>query len=216
MMFAFMTFTRNFLNWLLSQFGENAFTSWLVEQHEKRVHAIENWNTAQKAMKRARAEENNFILTDIGLMAYRDRQNSKIVRNTPVVTDTKYLRPFAEIRASYRTHAQVTMALLDSNGQPVFVDKNTCLLQPYPTHLVAKTWLPLENLVHSGGSWSILVEVNDMPLAIHRFGWIGLADNDIVQRLSNDGELSADLRHAVQTGKFRPMSLDELLSGQED
>jgi hypothetical protein len=201
---------------LVKVFGDNVFTRWLVRRNEKRLREIENQTVAQRAMKRARTEQAVFSLTDIGLLAYRDRNTSKVIRNTPVITDTRYLRPFAEISARQRMHAQVTLALLDSSGQPVFIDKNMYLLNPKPTHLVTKTWLPLENLVHSGGSWSLVVEVNDLPLAIHRFGWVGLANNDIVEQLSNDGELSTELRQAVKSGHFRRMSLDELLSDQEE
>lgn len=201
---------------LVKLFGANVFTRWLLRRNEKRRKEIENQAIAQRAMKRAQAKPVGFVLTDIGLLAYRDRNTSKVVRNTPIVTDTRYLRPFAEISASQRMNAQVTLALLDSSGQPVFIDKNSYLLHPKPTHLVTKTWLPLENLVHSGGSWSLVVEVNDLPLAIHRFGWVGLANNDIVEQLSNDGELSAELRQAVKTGHFRRMSLDELLADQEE
>lgn len=212
----FVTSANHFGGWLLKGFGENGVIQWLVKQGEKRRREIENQAIAQRAMKRARAEPEEFTLTDVGLLAYRDRSTSRIVRSTPVVTDTRYLRPFAEISARQRTRAQVTMALLDSNGQPMFVDKNTYVLHRKPTHLVTKTWLPLENLAHTGGNWSIVIDVNDTPLAIHRFGWVGLADNEIVEHLGNDGELSPELREAVKTGKFRRMSLDELLSDQEE
>lgn len=212
----FLLFTAYSEQFLLKVFGDHVFTRWLLRRSEKRRKEIENQAVAQRAMRRARGEQAAFSLTDIGLLAYRDRNTSKIVRNTPVVTDTCYLRPFAEISARQRMNVQVTLALLDSSGQPVFIDKNIYLLHPKPTHVVTKTWLPLENLVHSGGSWSLVVEVNDIPLAIHRFGWVGLANNDIVEQLSNDGELSAELRQAVKTGHFRRMSLDELLADQEE
>lgn len=211
-----VTFTMNMAEILLKLFGENAITQYLVEQDEKRRRAGEKLTIAQKAMQRARADQTQFVLTDIGVLAYRDRKTSKMVRTQPVVTDTQYLRPFAEITAKQRTQAHVTMALLDSDGRAVFMDKNTYTLSLRPTPIVTKNWLPLQNLVHSGGSWSVVIEVDGVVMAIHRFGWVGLAENDITQRLMNDGELTAELHQAVKTGKFRKMSLDELLADQED
>lgn len=209
---------KNLSELLLRIFGENTVTKYLVEQDEKRRRAVEKQEIALRAMKRAQVDPltSEFRLTDIGLMAYRDRNTSRLIRNTPIVTDTKYLRPFVEISARSRKYVDVVITLLDSNGRPMFVDRGKYVVQARPTNIIADTWLPLKNVVHSGGSWSILVEVNNTPLAIHRFGWIGLSDNEIVQRLNNDGELTQELHQAVKTGKFRKMSLDELLADQED
>ena len=197
-----MTFTANMAQMLLKMFGENAVTNYLVEQSEKRRRNTENLTIAQKAMQRARAGQSEFTLTDIGVLAYRDRSTSKMVRNTPVVTDTKYLRPFAEITAKQRTQAQVTMALLDSNGRAVFMDKNVYRLSLRPTPIVTKNWLPLQHLVHSGGSWSVVIEVNNVVMAIHRFGWVGLAENDITQRLANDGEVERGIASGGENGQI--------------
>jgi hypothetical protein len=51
---------------------------------------------------------------------------------------------------------------------------------------------------------------------VHRFEWAAIGNEDILEDVHEDGEIGDELRSAVSKGKFRKMSLDELLSDQEE
>jgi hypothetical protein len=130
------------------------------------------------------------------------------------MSDTRYLRPFAEVRGMGQ--ADVTLALVDGSGRVKFVDKTRHVLRSRSVRVIADTWLPLEKIEHAG-KWSLAVYINERLVGVHPFRWMQVNHNtDMLQRLHNDGELSDDLRRAVHHDNFRPMSLDELLADQED
>jgi len=52
-------------------------------------------------------------------------------------------------------------------------------------------------------------------MGIHPIFWEASSDYEILQDLKNDGEISDNLRRALQEDTFEPLSLDDLLSDQE-
>lgn len=168
-----------------------------------------------QAMRNAGYEASHLRVTDIGLLTYRTPNQPKIVRMTPVHTDTRYLRPFVEMSGSQRGETLVSLELFDDHDKPYFVGEIRARLAG-KTRLVPQTWLPLADLEAPIGRWWIVVRVNGMVMAAHPFTWVALHDNDILNQLRNDGEINDELRQAVRAGKFRPMSLDELLADQEE
>ncbi|NJL93785.1 MAG: hypothetical protein HC915_08640 [Anaerolineae bacterium] len=106
-------------------------------------------------------------------------------------------------------------AILQPDGQPIFIDDTPARLNAR-TRVVAQSWLPLQGRTLPLGQWGLWVSVNEVPLGVHPFIWEKLADNAILNQLRNDGEINDDLQQAVRQGRFRRMSLAELLADQED
>jgi hypothetical protein len=158
---------------------------------------------------------NGVILSDVGLLAYRAPQSPKIVRTTPVMTDTRWLRPFVEVRGSNHGKSTVALEIVDNKGRTHFRDEATVRLRG-KTRILTETWLPLERIVLSGGRWSVVLIINEVRVAVHRFEWAAIGNEDILEDVHEDGEIGDELRSAVSKGKFRKMSLDELLSDQEE
>jgi len=204
---------------LMSLFGfawnkKPAWRKFLEARREQSAREQAQFRFAQDAMLRAGVTPpQDLLLTDIGLLVYRTPDHPKIVRTTPVMTDSRYLRPFAELKS--RHQHRVRLEIYDSQGRLHFADEAT-----YPrgnkVRIVPKTWLRLENMVAPVGKWSLAIVVDDRLLGLMKFEWEVVADNEILNQLRTDGEINDDLRQAVENGRFRKMSLDELLAGQEE
>lgn len=204
---------------LMSLFGFalNKKPSWrkfLETQREQSAREEAQHRFSQDAMLRAGVGPlRDLVLTDIGLLVYRTPNQPKIVRAAPVMTDSRYLRPFAELKS--RHQHRVRLEIYDSQGRLHFADEGI-----YPrgnkVRIVPRTWLRLENMVAPVGKWSLAIVVDDRLLGLMKFEWEVVADNEILNQLRTDGEINDDLRQAVENGRFRKMSLDELLAGQEE
>lgn len=195
--------------------GQNSLLGWLNAYQEKKRRQQMLAKICGDAMQRSGVFHENFTLTDIGILAYRTQNNPKIVRSTPVLTDTRYLRPFAEISAHRSDRVTVRLEIHDSQRRVVYANDGQYHVRR-KAQILPQTWLPLENVHAHIGQWLIEVYIEGEPFAVHPFGWEVLADNDILNQLRTDGEINDDLRQAVKSGKFRKMSLDELLSDQEE
>ena len=156
-------------------------------------------------------------VTDIGLLAYRYKEEPKLVRYGEVLLDTKYLRPFAEVWLPRVANGKIRFELLDHDGRVRYADESRYELQAGSNTLLPDTWLPLAGKVIEPGDWWVRLAVGDTPLAIHRFGWESVGGGEIQRYVQSDGELSVELQQALQSQKAREaVSLSDLLADQED
>ena len=213
-----MSFSYNFARLLESLTGDNAISDWLHRRDEKNRRQQMKISMCQDAMRRARYDprSSGFTLTDIGLLSYRAPENPRITRTTPVVTDTRWLRPFAEIESNLLRGVNITLRIIDGKGNILFEDNQSGSFSPR-TRFVSENWLPLENVYSSRrGRWSVVVYIDGQLIGIHQFEWAHIGGDDILDQLHTDGEITPELQDAVKNGKFRKMSLEELLADQED
>jgi hypothetical protein len=66
------------------------------------------------------------------------------------------------------------------------------------------------------GAWQLRVTADSLPLATHTFEWQESESKAIRRHLTDDGEISSGLRVALAENRLQKMSLDELLSYQDD
>jgi hypothetical protein len=199
-------------------FGEdNPLAEALLQRAEQLRRQDALIQLCEKAMHRARLDPKRspVILTDMGLISYRSPESPKIIRFSGVPTDTRWLRPFLEVTARQKMDVQVQIAILNREGETLFTEHQRIQLRG-SQRIVAQHWLPLENLYTSSGRWSVPIYVNGTLFAIHQFEWVRVGGDDILDQLRTDGEINEYLQQAVRRGKFRKMSLDELLADQED
>jgi hypothetical protein len=191
---------------------------WLRKQQENLRRQGELAELGQQAMTRARYDftTGNFVVVDIGLLVYHSTDHPKITRTVPIPTDARWLRPFVEMYCNQGIQdVAVRLDLLDSKGNIHFAENKIYTLKGR-TRIVTANWLPLDNKEASLGRWALVVYVNNAPIAVHTFHWEAVRRDEILDELYEDGEINENLQEAVKKGKFRKMSLDELLGNQED
>lgn len=169
--------------------------------------------------------QNSGALTvDLGLLVYSgDSDKPAVYREAPVPDNARYIQPFAEVWFEEPLKGgSVRLMLLDPDGALRFVSgaafdrddakgsgRHTVLS---PTRLPIGDHLP----VHQDG-WRLRVEVRGRCIADHVVNWYkpGSA-NALVEHMATDGELTVDLAALVEQVALTPLSLDELLNGDDD
>lgn len=211
-----MPLSTNFAKTLNTLVGKNAVSDWLLRRQRELLMEQISQEVAVRAMQRAGFDplRHDFIPTDIGLVAYRTPESPKIMRYKPIMTDTRWLRPFVELAALRRLSLQIQIGILDSQGEAVFWEEKKTPLHE-KTRFLTNNWLPLEGY-YAGGRWSVVLYVNEQLAGLHRFEWVSIGENDILNQLHTDGEINEELQHAVRKGRFRKMTLDELLADQNE
>jgi hypothetical protein len=173
---------------------------------------------AQRAMRRAGYEGGGDYVdvTDIGLLAYRQSDEPKMIRYGDVLVDTHFLRPFIELWLPYRSRGTVRFELLDSAGRVRYVDEADYDLEPGENVLLPSTWLPLRSKATPSGEWRLQVMAGDTLLARYPFGWQQVGGGELQPYIASDGEISPALQHALRKHARQAVSLSDLLSDQEE
>lgn len=168
---------------------------------------------AQRAAQRAGYHsDSRFVqLTDLGLLAYRELDDPKLVRLGDIATDTRYLRPFVELWVPYNAHGSVRLELLDRTGRLRYADDARYELLRGRNTILPDTWLPLEGKTIEPGTWTLRVAASDTLLGMHEFGWRVVGEAPIKRYIDSDGELSPELAEALQEQQSRAISLSDLL-----
>lgn len=154
---------------------------------------------------------------DLGVMVYKDNNQPEIYRMDAIPDDVDYVRPFVELELPSAVSGRIRFEILDSNGKSLFVDENSYQLKRGTQPIIAQTWLPVHDAQDLDGMWQLRVSADGVLLANHTFEWDREPDPAAIRRhIEEDGEMSADLREAMAASRLERMSLDELLSDQED
>jgi hypothetical protein len=176
-------------------------------------------NTAARdAMQRAGyAGGGEYVeVTDIGLLAYRQSDEPKMVRYGDVLVDTHFLRPFIELWLPYQSRGTVRFELLDGTARVRYVDEADYDLEPGENVLLPSTWLPLHGKTIPTGEWRLQVMAGDTLLARHAFGWQQVGGGELQPYIASDGEISPALQQALRGHARQEVSLADLLSDQEE
>ena len=101
---------------------------------------------ARRAMRRAgyAGGESYVQVADVGLLAYRDVDDPKLVRYHEVWVYTEYLRPFVVLSVPYQARGMVRMEIADHADRLRYADETRYDLQPGENTLLPGTWLPLQ------------------------------------------------------------------------
>jgi hypothetical protein len=210
--------TPGLANRLADWIGEGLLAERLRQWAKAQTQQAEINALATQAMQRARFNPitQHIQVTDIGLLAYRAPDLPKLHHSAPIPSDIRWLRPFIALTPVRPLQAVVQLSLLDSQGRGVFSEPQSLRLQR-PTQIVTRHWLPLDGLPNERqGRWSLAAYYNGALMALHRFEWLVASHEPILEQVYEDGEISESLQRELRQGKFRKMSLDELLAGQKD
>lgn len=162
------------------------------------------------------------LAVDLGLLVYNgDSEKPAVYREAPVPDNARFVQPFAELWFEQPVNSVVRLMLLDPDGAIRFVseaafDKNDVKGSGRHT-VLSPTRLPVgDDLpVHTDG-WSMRVVIGGTCVAEHKVNWYtpGSA-HALVDHMATDGELTVDLAALVEQVALTPLSLDELLNGDD-
>ncbi len=168
---------------------------------------------ALRAVERAglSPDELQVLPVDIGLMVFKGDQDPVIYRTGDIPDDADYIQPFVQLRLSRRASGRIKFELVDSDGQTLFAHEEIHQLDRGRNLITPAARLPIHDAQALRDNWQLRISADGMPLANHRFGWQESDERVIRRHITEDGEISNELRTALAENRLQRMSLDELL-----
>ncbi len=160
--------------------------------------------------------ETHVLPVDIGVMAFSGDQEPMIYRTRPVLDNIDYLQPFVQLRLPTRARGRIRFEIVDSDGQVLFIHEEDHEFQRGRNLITPAARLPIHDAHAMHGDWHLRVSADDVLIAEHDFEWQESAARAIRRQISEDGELSNEVRTMMAENRLQRMSLDELLSDQDD
>ncbi len=173
---------------------------------------------ALRAAERAglNPDQMQVLPVDIGLMVYKDDDQRDIYRTPAIPDDIDYVQPFVELRVPTRAVGVIKFEIIDADGQVLFSHETKSELQR-GRNLISPTYrLPIHDGHAMHTAWQLKVSADGMPLAVHRFEWQESATKAVRRQMREDGEISNELRATLEDNTPQRLSLDDLLSYQDD
>lgn len=156
------------------------------------------------------------LATDIGVMAFKGDQEPVIYRTRDVLDDIDYIQPYVQLRLPTKAVGRIRFEILDADGETLFSREEHHQLERGRNLITPAARIPVHDAQAMDGEWELRVSADDMLLAVHRFGWEESASRVVRRHLSEDGEISNELRAAMAENRLQQISLDELLDYAED
>lgn len=153
---------------------------------------------------------------DLGLLAFRGDDEPVIHRTYPVADDSDYVQPFVQLRVPEAVVGSVRFELLDEYGELAFVHEEEYALQRGRNLVIPSTRMPVHDERLTVGRWEMRVLAGGMVLASHLFSWENSDDDEFRRHLGEDGEISSSMRAVLAENRLGDMSLDDLLSDQDE
>jgi hypothetical protein len=159
--------------------------------------------------------ETHVLPIDIGVMAFSADHEPTIYRTRPVLDNIDYLQPFVQLRLPTRARGRIRFELVDSDGQILFVHEEDHEFERGRNLVTPAARLPIHDAHAMQGDWQLRVTADNVLIAEHRFAWQESASKTIRRHLTEDGELSGEIRAMMAENRLQRMSLDDLLEQQE-
>jgi len=157
--------------------------------------------------------------SDIGVLVYRDGDEPQIVRDWEAPDDIDYLQPYVELHVPRAANGIVRFEVYDADGQLVYAREEDRQLRSGRNLILPKTRLPITPKLALYDGWRLRVLADGYAIAEHG---VNFTDAETLDRaplsahIGEDGEISAELQDALNGGNIGGISLDDLLSDQED
>ena len=156
------------------------------------------------------------LATDIGVMAFKEDHDPMVYRTRDVPDDIDYIQPYVQLRLSTKAVGLIRFEILDSDGQIIFIHEERHQLDRGRNLISPAARLPIHDAQAMHGEWELRVSADGVPLAIHHFGWQESTTKVVRRHLSEDGEISSELRAALAESRLQKLSLDDLLAEQDE
>ncbi|NWF68987.1 MAG: hypothetical protein HXY40_07870 [Chloroflexi bacterium] len=173
---------------------------------------------ALEAVKAAGLDPDNVkvLPVDIGMIVYRGDEAPALYRTHPVPDDVDYVQPFIQLRLPTKAMGKIRFEVSDADGQVLFVHEENHQFERGRNLITPSMRLPIHDAQAMHAPWEMRVSADGVPLAVYKFEWEEDSQQVIRRHLSEDGELSNELRSMLAENRLQRMSLDELLAQQED
>jgi hypothetical protein len=190
----------------------------VVSSHEVAERSDQPYSHAIQAARRAGLDPADapVLPVDIGVMAFTSDQEPVIYRTVPVMDNVDYIQPFVQLRLQQRAVGRIRFEIVDSDGQVLFIHEDRHQLQPGLNLITPSSRLPIHDAHAMQAEWQLRVSADGVPIAAYSFGWEESASKVIRRHLSEDGEISNEIRTMMAENRLEEMSLDELLSSTQD
>jgi hypothetical protein len=172
---------------------------------------------ALKAVERAglNPDEVRVLPVDVGIMAFKGDLDPVVYRSQPILDDVDYIQPFVQLRLPTKAVGRIKFEILDSDGQVLFIREENKQLERGRNLLTPAARLPIHDAQAMNKDWRLRISADGMILATHTFGWQESDTRRVRRHLTEDGEISNELRATLAENRLQKMSLDELLSYQD-
>lgn len=154
--------------------------------------------------------------TDIGVLSFKDRQEPVVHRTRDLPDDVDYLQPFVQLRLPVKAQGRIRFEIIDHDGQMLFVHEDDQVFKRGHNLIMPASRLPIHDAHALNGNWELRVSADNLLLAVHHFTWTESATRQVRRHLTEDGEISNALRAAMAESRLGSLSLDDLLSDQQD
>lgn len=155
------------------------------------------------------------LATDIGVMAFSGDADPEICRTREIFDDVDYIQPYVQLRLASKAVGLIRFEIEDSDGQLVFVHEEHHQLERGRNLITPAARLPIHDIQIKDDDWSLRVLADGVPLAVHTVAWQESTTTLVRRHLSEDGEISNELRAAMAENRLQKISLDDLLADQE-
>ncbi len=156
------------------------------------------------------------LTVDIGVMAFKDNEEPEVYRTWSLPDDADYIQPFVQLRLPQKATGEVRFEMLDGEGSTIFVNEDMHKLERGRNFISPAARLPMHDQYGMDGGWQLLVYADGMLLAAHRFEFSEAAQSAIRRHITEDGEINTELRAVMAESRLPKMSLDDLLSYQDE
>lgn len=177
------------------------------------------YSHALEAVQRAGLDAANtpVLPVDIGLFGHKGDDAPKLYRTRAIPRDVDYIQPFVQLRLPKRARGRITFEIIDDAGETLFARTEEYEFQRGRNLVVPARRLPVHDALDMGeGAWTLRISADKVLLAEHHVRWGEPANDFIAGQIQEDGEISNELRAAMAESRLERMSLDELLSFQEE
>lgn len=156
------------------------------------------------------------LAVDIGTLVFKDNNPPVLHRTIEVEDDADYIQPFVQLRVPSPAVGKVQFEIIDPSGDPVFIHEDRYELKRGRNLIIPSTRLPIHDELNMAGRWELRITADNMLIASHVFGWAHSEAAGFERHLGEDGEINTELRAVLADSQINEMSLDELLSFQDD
>jgi hypothetical protein len=210
---------------LFRQFDASRQGSRMVEERDYTGEEFEEqpareriYRHALEAVKEAGLDPDQVrvLVTDIGVMAFKNDEDPVVYRTRDVPDDVDYIQPFVQLRLPTKAVGRIRFEIVDSYGQRLFVHEDNKQLEQGRNLVVPASRLPIHDALAIHNDWELRISADGVPLATHLFNWEETTTRIVRRHLSEDGEISSELRSTLAENRLEKMSLDDLLGYQDD
>ena len=121
-----------------------------------------------------------------------------------------------QLRLPSKATGRIKFEILDAAGNLIFSREEEHQLERGRNLITSSRRLPIHDQRALDGGWNIRISADNVLLAVHEFNFSDSANESIKRHIGEDGEINTELRAAMAESSLPKMSLDELLSYQEE